>query len=257
MKLFYRESGEGIPLIILHGLFGSSDNWFTLSKTFASNFRVFTVDQRNHGQSPHSSEHTYELLTEDLERFIEDHQLDRPILMGHSMGGKTVMNYALKNPTGARQIVVVDIMPKAYPVHHDKIVEGLQAIPLGTLTSRNEADQILAQYIPEADVRQFLMKNLTRTPEGGFAWRINLPVLAESIGPMVQGLVYGGSYTGPSLFIKGARSSYYKSGDEILVTQLFPAAEWVTLDTGHWVQAEKPQEFSTAVLGFLSKHNAS
>lgn len=255
MKLFYRESGEGNPLIILHGLFGSSDNWYTLSKTFASHYRVLTVDQRNHGQSPHTAEHNYQLLTEDLEIFIREHSLEKPILLGHSMGGKTVMNFALKNPGLARQIIVVDMMPKAYPIHHDHIVEGLQSIPLETLTSRTEADQLLSKNIPEPDVRQFLLKNLSRNSEGGFVWKINLPVLAANIGPMVDGLVYSGVYSGPALFVKGARSNYFKEGDQQQVKALFPAAEWSTLETGHWVQAEKPQEFSQVVLNFLDRHN--
>jgi esterase len=252
MNLFYRESGEGPPLIILHGLFGSSDNWYTLSKTFAERFKVFTVDQRNHGQSPHTDEHTYKLLTEDLEEFIRDRGIVQPMLLGHSMGGKTVMNYALKNPTLASKIVVVDMMPKAYPVHHDHIVEGLESINLQTLTSRGEADKILSAKIPEADVRQFLLKNLTRASDNSFVWRINLPVLSKSIGEMVDQLVYTGRYEGPAFFVKGAKSNYYKPGDEKNVSELFPQATWATLDTGHWVQAERPQEFAEAVLNFLN-----
>ncbi len=251
MNLFFRESGEGQPLLILHGLFGSSDNWYTLSKTFASRFRVFIIDQRNHGQSPHATSHTYQDLTADLEAFIQTHQLVNPILLGHSMGGKTVMNYAVKNPHVPAKIVVVDIMPKAYPVHHDHIVEGLQSIDLSKLASRQEADQLLAQHVAEADTRQFLLKNLTRTTEGGFAWRINLPVLAANIGQMVGNMVYEGVYKGPALFVKGSRSNYYKPGDEQRVQQLFPQAQWATLDTGHWVQAEKPQEFAELVLKFI------
>jgi esterase len=251
MKLFYREAGEGQPLIILHGLFGSSDNWFTLSKTFAERFRVLTVDQRNHGQSPHDAEHNYEALTADLEALVDSLKIERPILMGHSMGGKTVMNFAVKHPNVAAKIVVVDMMPKAYPIHHDHIVEGLQAIDLATLRSRGEADQLLAHHIAEPDVRQFLLKNLTRS-EHGFAWRINLPVLAQNIGAMVGDMVFSGVYNGPALFIKGARSNYYKPGDETRVNQLFPKAQWATLDTGHWVQAEKPREFADTVLQFLN-----
>lgn len=251
MNLFYRELGEGQPLIILHGLFGSSDNWYTLSKTFATQYKVFTVDQRNHGQSPHTPEHTYELLTSDLEEFIANNNIEQPILLGHSMGGKTVMNYALKNPALVRKAIVVDMMPKSYPVHHDHIVEGLESINLSTLTSRNEADRILSEKIPEPDVRQFLLKNLTRSENGSFVWRINLPVLSKSIAAMVDSLVYTGKFDGPALFIKGAKSNYYKPGDENKVAELFPNATWATLDTGHWVQAEKPTEFADAVLNFI------
>jgi Predicted hydrolases or acyltransferases (alpha/beta hydrolase superfamily) len=155
MKLFYRQSGAGQPLIILHGLFGSSDNWFTLAKVFAERFTVYLVDQRNHGQSPHESEHTYQALVEDLKEFIISNKIQEPIIVGHSMGGKTAMNFAVKYPTMLSKLIVVDIIPKRYPIHHDHILEGLEAIDLTKLTSRTEADTILSQFVPEPDVRSF------------------------------------------------------------------------------------------------------
>ncbi len=127
MKLYYRFSGQGEPLIILHGLFGSSDNWYSLAKVFAEHFSVYLVDQRNHGQSPHSDEMNYGLLTEDLKDFITEHSIVRPIIMGHSMGGKTAMNFALKYPDQLSKLIVVDIVPKYYPVHHDAILEGTES----------------------------------------------------------------------------------------------------------------------------------
>lgn len=170
------------------------------------------------------------------------------------MGGKSAMNYAIKNPANVRGLVVVDIMPKRYPVHHDHILEGLQAVDLRALKSRAGADQLLARYITEADVRQFLLKNLARDAEGKFFWKINLPVIDANIEAIGGGLVYEGVYNGPTLFIKGARSAYYQQGDEVQANQLFPHAEWITLDTGHWVQAERPQDFADAVLHFLAQH---
>ena len=148
-------------MVILHGLFGSSDNWFSLSKVFAESFTVYTIDQRNHGQSPQTEEFNYRLLAEDLEQFLEDHSIHNPIIIGHSMGGKTAMNLAIKNPASVGKLIVVDIAPKAYPIHHDHILEGLTAIPISSLTSRNEADQILAEFVPELEVRQFLLKNIS------------------------------------------------------------------------------------------------
>jgi esterase len=251
MKLFFREAGQGEPLIILHGLFGSSDNWFTLSKVFAQHFRVFTVDQRNHGQSPHTPNHDYKLLTEDLEEFIAEHKLEKPIILGHSMGGKTAMNFAIKNPGMTGKLIVVDIIPKSYPLHHDHILTGMKSINLATLTSRAEAESILQPQIPESDVRQFLLKNLSRDEQKNFEWKINLPVLDDNIAKMGEPIQYPGQYAGPTLFIKGGKSNYYKPGDEDTVKNLFPNAEWVTLDTGHWVQAEKPQEFADVVLNWL------
>jgi esterase len=252
MKLFFRESGQGQPLIILHGLFGSSDNWYTHAKTFATDYHVYLVDQRNHGQSPHSNEFDYKALTLDLEEFIAEHKIEKPIILGHSMGGKTAMNFAVKNPDLLSKLIVVDIVPKYYPVHHDQILEGLESIDLKTVQSRNEADQLLSKYVPEPDVRQFLLKNLSRTANG-FEWKINIEGIDKNIESIGAGMQYEGTYDGPTLFIKGAKSNYYKPGDEALIKKTFLQADIQTIDTGHWVQAENPQEFAKVVLNFLSK----
>jgi len=253
MKLFYRHSGHGKPLIILHGLFGSSDNWFSLAKVFAEHFSVYLVDQRNHGQSPQSDDFNYKLLTEDLNSFILDHHLDKPQIIGHSMGGKTAMNFAVKHPDQIASLIVVDIAPKQYPVHHDHILDGLHSINLQTLTSRNEADQILSSQIPEPAVRQFLLKNLSRTSDGKFEWKVNLHAIDDHIEEIGAGMQFSGVFTGPTLFVKGAYSNYYKPGDEEDILKIFPNAAFITLDTGHWVQAEKPKEFSESVISFLQK----
>lgn len=251
MKLFFREAGQGEPLIILHGLFGSSDNWYSLSKIFAQKYRVFTIDQRNHGQSPHSDAHDYKLLTEDLEEFVNEHQLVKPIIIGHSMGGKTAMNFAIKDPGKTGKLIVVDIMPKSYPLHHDHILGGMRSLDLANIQSRGEADAILAKQIPKVDERQFIMKNLARDAQQKFEWKINLAALDANIGKMGEALQYEGQYTGPTLFIKGARSNYYKPGDETTVAKYFPNAKWVTMDTGHWVQAEQPKQFEEIVMQWL------
>ncbi|MCW5912854.1 MAG: alpha/beta fold hydrolase [Cyclobacteriaceae bacterium] len=254
MKLYYRKSGSGQPLIILHGLFGSSDNWYSLAKIFAESFGVYLVDQRNHGQSPRSDEFNYPLMAEDLRGFIRDHQLEKPIILGHSMGGKTAMNFAVKYPDMLSKLIVVDIAPKSYPVHHDHILEGLQSIDLTTLASRTDADTILGRHVPEPDVRQFLLKNLYRTTEGRFAWRVNLSAIGNHIEEIGAGVQYEGAYSGATLFIKGARSNYFAPGDDEKIRALFPNAQIVTLDTGHWVQAEKPKEFAETVLAFLNQN---
>ena len=251
MNLFYRKSGQGAPIVILHGLFGSSDNWFSLSKVFAESFTVYTIDQRNHGQSPQSEEFNYRLLTEDLEHFLEDNLIHDPIIIGHSMGGKTAMNLAIKNPAAVGKLLVVDIAPKAYPIHHDHILEGLTAIPLSSLTARNEADQILSEFVPELEVRQFLLKNLSRNSDGKFEWKINLMAIQNHIQEIGEGMQYEGTFEKPTLFINGAKSNYFKVGDERLMLKLFPAAQIETLDAGHWVQAERPQEFVQTVINFL------
>jgi esterase len=251
MDLFFRKSGEGKPLVILHGLFGSSDNWFSLAKVFSESFTVYTVDQRNHGQSPHSDDFNYKLLCEDLEQFLKTHSIVDPIVIGHSMGGKTAMNLAIHKPALLSKLIVVDIVPKSYPVHHDHILEGLMAIPLGSIISRTEADMLLAEHVEELDVRQFLLKNLTRNADGKFEWKINLSAIGNHIEEIGAGMQYHGVYDKPTLFILGARSNYFRPGDEELILKLFPKAILKTVDTGHWVQAEKPQEFVEAVLNFL------
>jgi pimeloyl-ACP methyl ester carboxylesterase len=251
MELYFRKSGQGKPLIILHGLFGSSDNWFSLAKVFAEHFTVYLVDQRNHGQSPHTDDFNYKLLTEDLADFIQEHHIEKPHIIGHSMGGKTAMNFAVKYPGSLDKLIIVDIAPKQYPVHHDHILEGLHDIDLNTLTSRNEADQLLSRHVPEPDVRQFLLKNLARNSEGKFEWRVNIHAIDEHIEEIGEGMQYDGQFTGPALFVKGARSNYYALGDEKGILNIFPSAQFITLNTGHWVQAEDPKAFSEAVFDFL------
>ena len=252
MKLFFRQSGAGAPLIILHGLFGSSDNWYTLAKLFSARYTVFLIDQRNHGQSPHSDEFNYKLLTEDLQEFIEEHKLQRPSIIGHSMGGKTAMNYAVRHGENIDKLIIVDIVPKRYPVHHDQILEGLMAVTAANLNSRNDADRVLSEFVPEPDVRQFLLKNLSRKSTGGFEWKINVEAINNNIEAMGEGMVYPGTYNSPALFIKGAKSDYYAAGDEALIKAIFPRATFATLDTGHWVQAENPEDFGKLVLDYLS-----
>ncbi len=252
MKLFFRELGQGHPLIILHGLFGSSDNWYSLSKVFAENFRVYAVDQRNHGLSPHDNQHDYDVLTEDLYHFITEHQINQPIIMGHSMGGKVAMNFAIKYPAKLSRLVIVDIVPKAYPVHHDSILKGLNAIPVDQLESRGQADLILSEYEPDPAVRQFLLKNLARDDNQQFEWRINIPVLEKTIDAMGATLPSSGIFRGPTFFVFGTKSNYFEKGDEVVIEKYFPNSKKQFLETGHWVQAEKPNEFTNSVFDFLN-----
>jgi esterase len=253
MKLFFRELGEGEPVVILHGLFGSSDNWLTQAKLFAPHYRVLSVDLRNHGQSPHSDDFDYPSMVSDIHEFIQDQTITDPIIIGHSMGGKTAMNFALAYPDKVSKLIVVDIAPRSYNLEHYTIVEGLKAIPLDQLTSRNEADDILSQHLAEADVRQFLLKNLQRKSTGGFSWKINLPVIANKLSNIGLDLQFQGQLKKPTLFIRGARSKYVRDEDWKRVIEIFPEAELETMDTGHWVQAEKPQEFADVVMKWLSK----
>ncbi|GAB3703533.1 alpha/beta fold hydrolase [Spirosoma flavus] len=255
MKLFFRQVGEiGPAIVILHGIFGSSDNWLTISKTIASQgYRVFLVDQRNHGQSPRADENDYQSMAADLREFLIDHQLDAPILIGHSMGGKTVMQYAMLYGDTYQKLVIVDIAPKFYPVHHAELVRGLKAIDLASIKSRNEADAVLSQYEPILTVRQFLLKNLYRNEQGVFAWRLNLPVIERELHGIGEELTNPRIVTEPTLFIRGSESPYILDEDIPAIKRIFPN---VTIETiagaGHWVQAEKPAEFVEILMKFVS-----
>lgn len=251
MNLFYRTLGEGKPLIILHGLFGASDNWLTHGKRFAENRKVFLLDQRNHGASPHSSEFTYEGMVDDLLKFIQQHDIIRPDVLGHSMGGKVAMRLATHYPDQIDRLVVVDIGPKSYPVHHDVILEGLKTIPIDTLQSRQVADGILAKFVDNASTRQFLLKNLKRT-DAGFAWKINLDIIHDQIENVGEGLADDEAFSHPALFIRGSLSDYILDSDIPDLNSHFPNNKLVTIKgAGHWVHAEKPLELAEAVENFL------
>lgn len=251
MKLFFRKYGQGPPIVILHGLLGSSDNWLTQAKLLSSTNTVYTIDQRNHGQSPHSDDFDYQSMVSDLATFIDEHQLVDPVLIGHSMGGKTVMNFALAHPEKVSKLIVVDISPRPYDLDHYTLIEGLAALPIDTITSRNEADEQLASAVPEPEVRQFLLKNMQRQPEGGFSWKINLPVIKAKLGNVGVDLIDQGVFEKPTLFIRGARSKYVSDSDWEKIVKIFPNAKLETMDTGHWVQAEKPQEFVDLVYHWI------
>lgn len=254
MQLFFREYGDGEPLVILHGLLGSSDNWLTQAKLLSPRFRIYTIDQRNHGQSPHDDAFDYQSMVNDLLQFLDDHHLGDPVLIGHSMGGKTVMNFALQHPDRVSKLVVVDIAPRAYNLEHYALVNAMSDLPLADIRSRNEADAMLAGKVSEPDVRQFLLKNLQRTAGSGFSWKVNLPVIRSQLGNVGVDLLTNGTFSKPTLFIRGARSAYIRDGDWPAIQARFPAARLETLDTGHWVQAEKPQEFVAALTEWLDSN---
>ncbi len=253
MNLYYRELGEGNPpIVILHGVFGSCDNWLTVSKGLAESNKIYLLDARNHGQSPHSDEFSYEVMADDLYAFIQEHQLVQPVIIGHSMGGKTVMTFACKYPDVFSKMVVVDISPRYYKPHHQSILAGLSAIHLETLQSRQEADEILKNYEPELGVRQFLLKNLYRNEQNGFSWRMNFEVIKNKIENIGEPLREDAKISKPALFIRGANSRYIKEDDESLIRSIFSDVQIETIEgAGHWVQAEKPKEFLEVVKKFL------
>jgi len=258
MQLFYRLPEEvqkpGDDLIIMHGIFGSSDNWLTVSKQFTPFHRVYILDLRNHGRSPHSEEFNYKVMVEDLKEFLEEHKIKDPVILGHSMGGKVAMNFAVAYPELLKKLVVVDIAPKYYRPHHQTILEALTTLDLDSIEKRQDAEEHLTKYIPEVGVRQFLLKNLYRDEDGKFAWRINLPVLNRKIELVGEALAPGMKFNKPTLFIRGGESKYIKDEDWKTITDIFPEAELETIElAGHWVQAEAPNEFAEILLKFLNK----
>ncbi|MFY0600375.1 MAG: alpha/beta fold hydrolase [Cyclobacteriaceae bacterium] len=252
MKLHFRKLGEGDPLIILHGLFGSGDNWQTLGKGFAENHGVYLIDQRNHGNSPHSDEFNYDLLSEDLKGFLDDQGIDKASIIGHSMGGKVAMTFAASYPDMVEKLVVVDIGPKQYPPHHENVFNGFKAVDLNTIGSRKEAENQLATSITDFGVRQFILKNLSRDTENNFRWKINLESLERNALEVGRALDHSDQFDGETLFIGGAKSGYIKPEDHDLISTHFSKSKIEMIEgAGHWVHAEKPKELFELIVDFL------
>ncbi len=250
MKLHYRILGEGQPLIILHGLFGYSDNWQTHAKKLAEYYQVILVDQRNHGHSEWSEEFTYDLLVEDVKELVESLSLQKIILLGHSMGGKTAMRYAQRYSDDLEKLIVVDIGVKTYPQHHDQILQGLHAVETTNLSSRSMAESQMEPYISSYGVRQFLLKNLYWKEKGKLAWRMNIPVLEREMENILKGLPNEEVFL-PTLFIRGELSDYILDEDIEDLENQFPDMQLVTIENaGHWVHAESPDLFVETVLSF-------
>lgn len=255
MILYSNIIGEGNPLVILHGFLGMGDNWKTLAKTFAKDgYEVHLVDQRNHGRSFHSDSFSYELLVEDLKVYCENNELEKINLLGHSMGGKTAMLFAVTYPEILDKLIIADIGVKKYPQHHQIILEGLEALLLNSdaMSSRGAADEFLAKFIPEIGIRMFLLKNLYWKEKGVLGLRINLPVLIDNIEEIGRPLPEGKIYAKETLFLKGDKSNYILLEDEKDVYNAFAKAKIETIsNAGHWLHAENPQDFYNKVRNFL------
>ena len=252
MLLNYKQFGQGDPLIILHGLFGTLDNWQTLAKRFAEEHTVFIIDQRNHGKSPHTLEHSYTLMAEDLREFMEAQFMFKAHVLGHSMGGKTVMQFALLYPDMVDKLTVVDISPRANTGGHELIFKALFDLDLAKIESRKEADAALSVLIKEVGVRQFLLKNLTRKKEGGYRWKMNLEALFNHYSDILAAVESEDTFAGETLFIRGGKSDYVPDEDLPLIKKYFPRARLETVaQAGHWVHAAQPDELFDLVTDFL------
>jgi esterase len=253
MKLFFQEYGTGKPLIILHGLLGTLDNWHTLSRKFASSYRVLAVDLRNHGRSPHSETLTYEAMALDVLELIDNQHISTAYIIGHSMGGKVAMTLACAQPARISKLIVVDIAPRSYRWLHDELVDALMSVDLALFQSRQQVDDELANKIPDRAIRQFLMKNLSRDVSGSFFWKANLATISRYDEELSTEIVSSSPFPNPTLFIKGTRSDYVTESDTPLIHDLFPNSRIEPIEAGHWVHAESPARFAEVVQQFLEE----
>lgn len=250
MKLHYRELGEGQPLMILHGLFGFSDNWQSHAKKLAEYYRVILVDLRNHGHSPWSDDFSYDLMADDVFELCEDLKLEDFILVGHSMGGKVAMNFAQKNEILLDKLVVVDIGIKEYPMHHEHILAGIHSVDLPNITARRQAEDQMSAHIDSEGIKQFLLKNLYWKERGVLEWRMNVHVLEREMKNILSAMPQE-EVSVPTLFIRGAMSNYILDEDIESIEELFIDSEIETIENaGHWVHAEAADVFLETLLSF-------
>ena len=253
MKLFYRKFGSGQPLIILHGLFGQSDNWNTLAKKFAEQgFEVYVVDLRNHGLSPHSEVWNYQVMSEDILELINDNNLQNIILLGHSMGGKVAMRFAVQHQDLLDKLIVVDIAPKYYHQTNQDVLEALNSVDLSIVKTRKEVEIILSKYITDYGTKQFLLKNLYWKPNNDLDWRFNLKIITEEFENIGEATPTDKVCNTPALFIRGEKSNYILDDDFNLMQEIFPFSILETIaNGGHWVHSEKSKEFFECVMKFI------
>ncbi len=266
MKLFSRKYGsDGPVLLILHGLYGASDNWVSIARQLEKNYHIYLIDQRNHGHSPHHEKHDFEHMADDLLEFFHDHKIEKAHLIGHSMGGKTAMRFALQNPALIHKLVILDIAPKSYASFsnyaqitndHAAIIDGMLKVNFDNVKSRQDIDKQLSGTLPNKQLRQFLLKNIDRTKAGTYKWRLNLPVIKNSLELIMDG--FSGlpadalRVSIPSIFIRGEKSGYVMDEDTLIIRKYFKDAEILTIpNAGHWLHAEQPELLIKTLAYFL------
>jgi len=254
MKLHSKIYGDkGQDLIVIHGLFGMSDNWNTLGKKFSKYCKVHLIDLRNHGRSPHSEDFDYNVMSKDVLEYMEDHNIQKPILLGHSLGGKVAMNFAFTYPNKIEKLIVADISPREYNSDFYKNLLGtLYNLPLDNFEKREEIDRVLSSTYEDKGMRLFLLKNLYRNENKEFAWRFNINVLLEKVQNIQDASFVSGKLNVPTHFISGGNSDYINSADELLIKKHFTDFSICTIEgAGHWLHAEKPERFHDEVMGSL------
>jgi pimeloyl-ACP methyl ester carboxylesterase len=253
MNLNFKTIGSGFPLIILHGLLGSLDNWQAIARKLGEHFQVFIIDQRNHGRSPHSKEFSYEILMNDLLGFMQQQDIAQANIIGHSMGGKVAMHLALEHPERVAKLIVADIAPVEYENRHSDVFKALFAVNLRTLTSRQQAEGTLRTFLGNDEgTVQFLMKGLYRDDDNRFQWRFDVQALYDAYDEISSGIRFSKPFEGDTLFIKGEKSDYINASNFSEIIDLFPNNQLVEIpNAGHWVHADEPVKFTDAVLKFL------
>ncbi len=254
MQLNYKTYGTGDPIIILHGLFGMLDNWQTIAKALAVNNMVYLIDQRNHGKSPHTETHSYEEMAHDLHAFMEENWIYEATIIGHSMGGKTAMKFALEYPDFVEKLIVVDISPEQAKSGHNEVFEALFSLDLQKVENRKDAERKMMEKMKDLGIRQFLLKNLSRKKEGGYRWKMNLNVLYDQYDKILAPISGDNAFENPCLFIKGGKSTYIKNSSKSHIEAIFPNYSLETIEkAGHWVHAEAPNETIELISSFISK----
>jgi esterase len=256
LSLNYKEYGSGDKIVIvLHGFLGSLDNWHSLATEWGNNgLHIYTIDQRNHGRSPHTDHHSIPLMVEDLKDFMDQHYIDSAVILGHSMGGKVAMQFALDYPDRCSKLIVADMAPREYKPGHDDVFDAIFQVSLDTIQTRKEADDAMIPYLGDFGTRQFVMKSLERSADGHYRWKFNLRTLFQDYNDVIKAIHSSHAYSGPTLFIRGGLSLYVKDSDMDDIKALFPAAAIHTIDeAGHWLHADKPKAFYEVVLNFVNR----
>lgn len=256
MELFYRHYGHGEPIIILHGVFGVSDNWVTFAREMSDKYEIFIPDQRNHGQSPHHPVHNYFAMCSDLQEFIEQRQIKNPVILGHSMGGKVAMRFALENPDNPKALIIADVSMRTYQRRyvHLNMIDAMMSVDFEQATTREEIAGQLSGRIKDERILLFAMKNLYRRQRGQFAWRLNLEAINLNMDEVFEGVSTEGIFQKPALFLRGGNSDYVSYEDFDRIYRSFPKADIETIENaGHWLHADQPDEFTEKVRRFLAR----
>lgn len=264
MELSYSKHGSGPVIIILHGLYGSGDNWFNIARELANNFTVYLIDQRNHGKSPHSPTLAYDVMAQDLFEFVTQHELDSVNIIGHSMGGKTAITYTLLHGEKVKKLINVDISPYSYEgitsfreqyIYHKSIIERFQTAPIDKTNSRAEIEAYFAEKITNTSTRRFLLKNLSRNSTGEFQWKLNIDSISSNIDKVIDAappVKMGAQSFVDTLFIRGEKSPYITNEDMEGIKDIFPNSSFISYEnSGHWLHVEETERFVNDVMKFL------